>query len=62
MTQERPRASMRVPETEDFPTGPDVGELLPDFTLPDQHGNQVAFHTARGNDRAYLVFIRATSW
>ena len=35
-TEERPRPGTRMPETDDFPTGPEVGTALPDFSLPDQ--------------------------
>jgi hypothetical protein len=45
-----------------FATGPEVGELLPGFTLPDQHGNAVDVHAAREGGRAFLVFVRGTSW
>ncbi|MDA1062606.1 MAG: hypothetical protein O2895_06845 [Chloroflexi bacterium] len=45
-----------------FATGPEIGALLPDFMLPDQHGTPVALHEARGTDRAFVVFIRATEW
>ena len=41
-----------------FATGPP----LPDFTLRDQHGTPVTLHEARGADRAFVVFIRATEW
>ncbi len=45
-----------------FATGPEIGEPLPDFTLPDQRGTPVSLHEARGTDRAFVVFIRATEW
>ena len=28
----------RAPATDDFPTGPALGDALPDFTLADQQG------------------------
>ena len=65
MTQdanERPRPPMRNPETNDFPTGPAIGELLPLATLPDQFGNTVEFGGAGDGRKAYVAFIRATSW
>lgn len=52
----------RMPETEDFPSGPAVGELLPDFTLPDQSGNLVNFAQARGDKKALVVFQRSARW
>ena len=45
-----------------FASGPDVGEPLPGFTLPDQHGNAVDVHEARQRGRAFVVFVRGTSW
>ncbi len=53
---------LRTPLTDDFPTGPDVGETLPDFTLRDQHGNLVNFTAARGGRRALVVFHRSGRW
>ena len=52
----------RMPPTEQFPTGPAIGELLPDFTLPDQAGVMRTFHETRGSDRALVVFYRSTRW
>jgi len=65
MTSDAPKeppANLRFPETGDFPTGPEVGELLPDFTLLDQHGNTVNFTEARGGQRALVVFHRSARW
>ena len=45
-----------------FATGPEIGEALPGFTLSDQHGNAVDVHEARAGGRAFLVFVRGTSW
>lgn len=33
------------------PTGPEVGERLPDFELPDQTGRRIRFHEHRGTAR-----------
>jgi hypothetical protein len=44
------------------PTGPNVGESVPDFRLPDQNG---AVHTLRsilGPKGALLVFYRSADW
>lgn len=45
-----------------FETGPEIGEALPGFTLPDQHGNPVDVHEARTHGRLFLVFLRGTAW
>ena len=43
-------------------TGPEIGETLPDFTLPDQHGEPVHFHANRGDRPAVVVFYRSAVW
>lgn len=42
--------------------GPAVGERFPDVTLPDQTGQVVDLHAARGRRRAMVVFHRSASW
>ena len=54
--------AQRVPSTQDFPTGPAVGERFPDFTLRDQHNEQVNLEEARAGRRALLVFERSARW
>ena len=44
------------------PTGPEVGERLPDFRLPDIHGREVALHADRGSATAVVVFFRSAVW
>ncbi len=64
MTQQQVQLppSRRAPETDAFPTGPAVGQLLPDFTLPDQNGRLVNFAAARQGRRAMVVFYRSARW
>jgi len=65
MTNDAPKElapNFRFPETGDFPTGPEVGEPLPDFTLMDQHGRPVNFAAARDGQRALVVFHRSARW
>lgn len=59
---ERPRPAQRNPETDDFPSGPAVGERLPAFTLPDQHGRPVDFDAERNGQRALIAFVRSARW
>ena len=47
---------------EGHPAGPAVGERLPDFELPDQHGQAIRFHDDRGNAKAAVVFYRSAVW
>ena len=44
------------------PTGPEVGDRLPDFTLPDAYGNPVHFDSDRGEAKAVVVFFRSAVW
>ncbi len=60
--QEETPPTRRMPESDDFPSGPAVGEPLPDFALLDQHGQSVNFTEARGGKRALVVFHRSTRW
>ena len=52
----------RFPADSEFPTGPDLGDRLPDFTLPNQAGEMVDFHADRGDRRAAVVFQRSVVW
>ena len=44
------------------PTGPLVGERLPDFSLPDQDGRDVRFHEDRAGQKTVVVFFRSAVW
>ena len=52
----------RYPALDEFPSGPDVGQRLPEFTLPNQHGEPVDFHADRGKGKAVVVFYRSADW
>lgn len=52
----------RYPASEEFPTGPDIGERLPEFSLPNQHGELIDFHADRGDSKAIVVFYRSAVW
>ena len=43
-------------------TGPEIGERLPDFELPDQNGRLVKLHEDRAGRRAVVVFFRSAVW
>jgi len=47
---------------EDFSFGPQVGEKLPDFTLPSSLGGRLTFHEDRAGHKAALVFVRSAVW
>ena len=50
----------RLPEGHS--SGPEVGERLPDFPLPDAGGQIVAFRADRGSAKAAVVFYRSAVW
>ena len=50
------------PASTEFPTGPALGERLPEFTLPNQHGEPVDFHVDRAGQGAVVVFYRSAVW
>ena len=60
-TEQLPPAR-RTPLTDDYPTGPAVGEALPAFTLPDQHGTPIDFQAATAGQRAVVFFHRSAAW
>ena len=42
--------------------GPQVGEVVPDFRLPDQYGNIWTRDSILGANGAMLVFVRSADW
>ena len=52
----------RYPASHDFPTGPHIGERLPEFTLPNHNGELVDYHADRGNSKSVVVFFRSAVW
>ena len=50
------------PVDEDFPTGPAIGQPVPDFELPDQHGNLVRFSAVQDGHKVLILFHRSASW
>ena len=52
----------RYPASHDFPTGPEVGERLPEFSLPNQKGRLVDYHADRGDSKSVVVFYRSAVW
>ena len=49
------------PATENFPKGPDIGEPIPKFTLPNQWGDPVSYHPD-GTRKALVLFHRSADW
>ncbi len=42
--------------------GPQVGEIVPDFSLPDQEGKPWTRASIMGAKGAMLVFVRSADW
>jgi hypothetical protein len=42
--------------------GPQVGERVPDFSLPDQNGTTRTLQSIMGPRGAMLVFVRSADW
>jgi len=42
--------------------GPQVGEIVPDFSLPDQNGRIWTRESIMGPRGAMLVFVRSADW
>jgi hypothetical protein len=42
--------------------GPKVGERVPEFDLPDQHGTMRSLRSTLGPKGAVLVFFRSADW
>ena len=42
--------------------GPQIGERVPDFRLPDQHGDDHTLESILGPNGAMLLFHRSADW
>jgi len=42
--------------------GPQVGERIPDFSLPDQHGQLQSLRSVRGPNGSLILFHRSADW
>lgn len=45
-----------------FAPGLAIGSPAPDFTLGDQHGEDISFHAHRDGARAAVLFFRSAVW
>ena len=50
------------PATDDFPTGPALGERFLDFALSKQRGALIDFHRDRAGRKAVVAFVRSAVW
>ena len=49
-------------QNDGYRTGPEIGEKVPDFTLPDQHGKSRGPAELMGSNGLLLVFSRSADW
>jgi hypothetical protein len=49
-------------QNDGFKTGPEIGDKIPDFTLPDQHGAMRSPGNLSGPNGLLLVFSRSAGW
>ena len=45
-----------------YETGPDPGDQIPQFSLPDQHGAIRSLPDLAGRNGLFLVFHRSANW
>ena len=58
----KPGTGPRSDPTGEFPTGPSIGERLPDVVATDQWGNEINVHDARAGGPLVMVFYRSAVW
>ena len=58
----KPGLGPRQDPVGEFPTGPAVGERLPDIVATDQTGAIVDLHADRADRGAVVVFYRSAVW
>ena len=62
VAQEAPVFDRPSPMTENWVTGPEVGEQIPDFQGTDQNGVVRSFDDIKGPNGAYIIFQRSADW
>jgi hypothetical protein len=62
VTMGHPVAQQPAPTVEVGTLGPQVGAIVPDFTLPDQHAVARSLKSLMGPKGAILVFFRSADW
>jgi len=58
----RPGNGPRTDPRGDFPTGPGIGELMPDVRCTDANGELFDLHQDRGGAPAVFIFYRSAVW
>jgi hypothetical protein len=58
----KPGLGPRLDPAGEFPTGPAVGERLPDVVATDQNGAVIDLHADRGDRAAVFAVYRSAVW
>jgi hypothetical protein len=58
----KPGTGGRIEAKDEFPTGPAIGEPLPDIVAPNHDGRMVDAHAERGDGPLAVVFYRSAVW
>ena len=58
----KPGTGPRSDPRGDFPTGPSVGERMPDVRCSDVDGRPFNLHELRGDRPAVFIFFRSAVW
>ena len=58
----KPGTGGRIQPRGEFPTGPGIGERLPDIVAPNHDGQIVDAHAERGDGPLVMVFYRSAVW
>ena len=59
---DRPRLQPVPQSDQNMKTGPEVGERIPDFQLPDQNGQMQTFESLKGPKGLVLLVVRSADW
>ena len=49
------------PANDGFPSGPQIGQSVPPFSLPDQKGHTITYHPD-GKHQSLILFHRSADW
>ena len=58
----KPGTGPRNDPAGEFPTGPSLGDRLPNIVAPDSHGRLIDVHRHRDGRPAVVVFYRSAVW
>jgi hypothetical protein len=59
---QQPASTASAPMPDVTKLGPQIGERVPSFALPDQHGRRHSLESLMGQKGLVLVFFRSADW